>query len=278
MFGLIAGTETDIDTHLARLRQSGGRGRMAFDLQDPRYKDRSLAAYNIATMIPNVKDAKERQRISEELVDVLSHQVADSEESLQVYLLLAVGQLGQKGGLKALLARMESRSPRVRQGAVGGILSWPDRQAARVTVPALIEALNDADALVVAEASAALGELAETNDESATAALRDVLERGSSDMRDAAWNAALALARLGDEKAARIVAGVLLDRDALVEVAQLKRGMQDRVILSALSVADDMTDPKIWDKIRRLAADDPNLRVRSQALNLLARRDKDASG
>lgn len=275
MFGLIAGTESDIETHLARLRQSGGRGReLPMNMQDPRYKDRSLAAFNVATMIPSIQEPAERGRISGELIEILTTSVADHEETLQMYLLLAIGQLGQAGGLDVLMTHAGASSPRVRQGAIGGILSWQDRNAARATIPTLTTALADTDPLVVTEAAMALGQLAQPQDAGVVPALRGVLDRGSVQMRDAVWNAAVALARLGESKGSRIVVDVLLDRAALKEIAQADRGMQDRVILSTLEAAENMTDPRIWDKIKQLADDDPNPRVQAKARNLLTKRVK----
>jgi len=273
MFGWMAGGSADIETHLARLRQSGGSGRMAFDLQDPRYKDRSLAAFNIAAMIPSIKDPQKRAKLSSDLLHILKNSVGDHEETLQVYLLMAIGQLGQEGGLQLLINSSEASSSQVRQGAIGGILSWPDRQEAKVAVKTLTKALGDKSPLVVTQAAAGLGELASPQDQSVILALHVVLEHSDSDMRDAVWNAAIALARLGDEKGSTIVATVLLDRKALTQIADLDTGMQDRVMLSTLLVAKDMTDPRIWDKIKQLAAQDSNPRVQAQTRGLLMLRD-----
>lgn len=282
MFGLIAGADADIDAYLARLRQSGGSGRMAMNLQDPRYKDRSLAAYNIATLIPKIDDPAERKRISNELTDILENHIGSEEELINVYLLLAIGQLGQDGGLDVLIDHMDDKSPKARQGAVGGVMNWPDRTAARQAMPGLIRALQDPDPLVATQSAAALGAIAPRGDEQTIAALQEALQRVGSDMREAKWNAAVALARHGDPRGSRIVAAILLDRDELAKLSagtsgvdaqrNLDRGMQDRIILSTLSAAGEMTAPEIWSKIKSLAEQDPNSRVRSKASQLLLER------
>lgn len=278
LFGFLAGGKSDIHSNLLKLRQSSGKGRMAFDIQDPRYKDRGLAAYNIATLIPTIKDPVERARIAQELTDILRTNVGDDEDLLRVYLLLAIGQLGQDGGLAVLIDHLAMPRPDVRQGAVVAILNWPDRHGARVAVPALTAALGHDDEQVLATAAAALGELATSEDQAAILALRQVLERTGNAQREAKWNAAVALARLGDARGSAIVADLLLDREALSKLPAaetgaasrqpMPRGMQDRLILSTLMAAGDMTDPRIWGKIEGLA-NDPNGRVKTRAAELL---------
>jgi hypothetical protein len=287
MFGLLAGGQGDIDAYLAKLRQSGGAGRMAFDIQDPRYKDRSLAAYNVATMIPTIKDPAERQRISDELVAICRSHVGAEEHLLQSYLLMGIGQLGGDGGLDAILEQFAAEHPTVRMAAVQAVLAWPNSDQAHRAVGPLVDLLGDSDAMVLATASAALGELADESDRARMVpALQAILERTGADMRDAKWNAAVALARHGDAKGAAIVANVLLDREALSQLRvtatsgpdpqrQINVAEQDRVILSTLSAAGKMTDERVWAKIERLAEHDPNPRVRTEAQSVLDRRSAD---
>ena len=134
MFSVLAGAKDDIDTHLLKLRQSSGAGKLAMGLQDPRYKDRGLAAYNIATMIRHETDPDEKLRISTALAEILEQHVAPDEYVLQDYLLRALGQLGQPGGLDAIMERLDAPHPRIRQGAIGGVLSWPDTHEAPTSV------------------------------------------------------------------------------------------------------------------------------------------------
>lgn len=248
-FGKLAGAKESIDSHLARLRQSSGVGRIALGLQDPRYKDRWLAAYNIATMIPHTP-SHQKQRLSRELIDVLDHYAQPDEQLLTGYLLLALGQLGQPDALQAIIRYLESPQTQARQGAIGALLSWPNPQQARVAIPALSTRLAaDSDPLVQAQAAAALGELATPSDPGVTEALLQVMQAMGPDAREVRWNAAVALARLGDATGGRYVADVLLDRDTLAQqiatsstppagrplTAKELGAQQDRVILATLS-------------------------------------------
>lgn len=282
LFGWLAGAKDTIDNHLLKLRQSGGAGHLPFGLQDPRYKDRGLAAHTIATMIRSgqVSDPAEQQHLSAALTDILQHNVADHEVLLQAYLLIAVGCLGQQDALPVLFQGLQSPHAQVRHGAILALLSWPDVSAARSeAVPALQQRLADTDPAVRATAAAALGKLASPGDAQVIAALRQAMGPVDLALRESRWNAAVALARLGDADGSRFVATVLLDRAALAQLPAAETGPDtqktmppgtvDRVMLATLKAADTMTDPAIWDKITQIADHDPSLPVRQEAYRLL---------
>ncbi len=291
LFGKLAGGRDSIDNNLARLEQDSGGGRMAMGLQDPRYKERGLAAYNLATQIPAVKDPAERKRISDRLIVILREHVGPSERELHVYLLTAVGQLGQEGGLEAILPWLSAADAVSRQGAIRGVLSWPDAAQARRVRASLLPLLKD-DPAIAAEAAAALGELGKNDGVEASngdviAALRQAMNVVTTEQREVQWNAAVALARLGDEQGSAYVGDVLLNPEALAKLPQATSGpaaersmtiaTQDRLMLSVLASAGDMTDGKVWAKIKSIAdgEGDYRLGVRKAALELLNARSSE---
>ena len=284
LFAKLAGSTENIDTQLMKLRESSGEGRMALNLQDPRYKNRSMAAYNIATMIPAIKDPAERKRISNELVDILDHNLSadsDTDDKLYVYVLSAVGQLGQKEGLEAIVKRltMSGSRPMVKQGAIRGLLSWPRDEEAKQHAKSLLPLLADQDLNVSSMAAAALGQLGDGKDAATIAALKDAMTAAAEKSRDLRWNAASSLARLGDPEGSKFVAEVLLNRTALAKMevdgagstpqipagTTLPTNLQDQVILSALAASVTMNDPVVWAQIEKLRTDDPSLPVRTAA-------------
>ncbi len=280
LFGRLAGAKDSIDTHLLKLQQSSGAGKLAMGLQDPRYKDRGLAAYNIATMIRRLTDVKEKQRVSSALAKILQEHVADDEQLLQSYLLIALGQLGQEGGMKAILIGLQSAHPKVRQSAIAGILSWPDQETARLGLDGLLERLEDQNPAVRTAAAAALGRIAQQGDQRVIARVRTAMEASAGlVMREARWNAAVTLAKLGDAGGGRFVATVLLDREALSQMPAGESGrasedkmpivLQDRVILSTLASLAEVDSPLLWDQVRNLADNDPSRPVRNAARKLM---------
>ena len=99
--------------------------------------------------------------------------------------------------------------------------------------------------------------------------------------REVDWDIAIALAKLGDPKGSRIVAGLLLDRGELAQlVAEGGRGPndtlspaeQDRIMVYTLAAVPAMTDEQIWSKIRMIADTDTNSYVKTAAKEQLTRR------
>jgi len=280
MFGKVAGTADSIDDHIRRLQQSDpGQGKMAIGLQDPRYKDRMLEAYNIATLIPTIKSPEERQRVSAALVDTLEKHIQPDEDILQLYLLTAIGNLGQPGAFDHIYGRLDSPHLRAREGAISGVLAWPNEDEKRRAVPKLVRLLEDPDAMVRQKSAAALGSLGSPDNASVMEGLRAAMNSDGLAMREVVWNAAVALARLGDENGAKFVVNVLLDRPTLAKLPSgeeggtsrtLSRDKQDLVILSTLAATPKMPQAIVWDKIKSLADNETNRAVRSAARQLLA--------
>lgn len=277
LFGRLAGSRDSIENQLARLEQSSGGGKLALGLQDPRYKDRGLAAYNIATLIPTLDDPTQRLAISQRLARILAESVGPKEVELHVYLLTALGQLGQSDGLAVIEQWLTAPEPLSRLGAIRGLLSWPDIGVASALTPKLLPMLGDEPA-VAAEAAAAIGQLAGAGDDAAIEALRRAMNVAGSERREVQWNAAVALARLGDEVGSGFVADTLLDRAALARLpadgaaGAAGQGMsvaaQDRLMLAVLAAAADIADPRVRARVKAIASDDPSPVVRRAAVQL----------
>lgn len=312
LFGALVGRADRIEDVMTRLRTTSGAGNsLPGGLQDPRYKDRTHAALQLAAILPALKDSKDRNKLSVELQDVLRTSVGEQENELRYFLLMALGQLAQENSLAVLAESVSHPSEKARHGAVGGLLSWvgtkqqtilqlqsqgktpEDKQeleaaqqqldaALAIAVPAWVKGLKQADVRTKAFSSAALGRWAKRGDVQVVAALREVFEATGSENREAQWNAAVALARLGDPAGAKFVAEVLLTREALAKLAAvegdtasgrtLSAEQQQIVIISTLDSADAMTHRVVWERIAFLAREDPDGRVRNQASKVQAKR------
>jgi len=279
LFSALAGRQDSIDDQLMRLRQSSGGGKIGMGIHDPRYQERCRAAANIATRLPGIADETERQRISDELVDILRNTVSSEEHELQTYILVAVGQLGRAQGIAVIREKLQSDRAQIVQGAVGALGAVPDRDAARGAYPELLPLLAHGDADVRAMASATVAAFVEPSDEEAIAALRGAMQITGSEFLDAYLNAAVGLARVGDRRGSAVVAMRLLDREAATELLrdqfgtdvppQLLRARADQLMLRTLASAPNMTDEAIWDKIAVIADSDPSMEIRSAARQLL---------
>ena len=305
LFVWMASAEQTLDSDVAALRgcQGGGKGPMGF--QNPSQKDCWYAAFRLADRIDRIDDAEQRRELSDSLIEILDTGLPQDTGLLHKWLFVAIGRLGQEGGLAELISGMKASNDLARQGAVEGLLNWVNLQEiARGVLPdpsfdLLVQLLADQSPAVAELAAATLGEFAMPEHEYVVPALARVLEGEASGRRDVRWNAAVALARLGRHqprgehatqvaKGSRIVAHLLLDREALAlqrdgvvgdrANSPMAAGTQDYVILSTLLVAKDYTDDAIWDKIERLASEDQSRRVQTAARQrLLERKNRSKS-
>jgi HEAT repeat protein len=122
--------------------------------------------------------------------------------------------------------------------------------------------MSDDDPAVRKVAIFALGQ---TRDTSAIPALRPRLEDAVEDIR---WNAALALAVLGDPSGREVIAQ-MLDRSHLDRIEGITEDQKTAAIVNALQAVYLLRDATSIDKVRELSRSDPSLRVRDVALKTL---------
>lgn len=304
-FGSLAATEDKLDDQLIHLRQGSGYGkRLPGGVQDPRYKNRCLAAFNISQSIDQLEEPDRRAWLNGELIDILKNNVHPEDKELITYLLIAIGRLGEARpageptGLEIIVDHIEpdrgvtdsatdsseqGAIDQVNQGVIMAILSWPDREAAAVTLPHLIDLTGYSNPAVREVAVSAVGVLGKADEQDVIDALFEALRSTDSMYRESRWNAAVALAAFNRDEGVTFVLETLLNREALAQLPQdplkstekLMNGpSQDRVMLGTLAWAQRMTDEKVWQRVEELSEKDPSVSIRKAAIQLLEGRGK----
>lgn len=289
LFGSIASTPENLQAQLARLRQSSGVGRVVADLQDPRYKDRCQAAFQISVMIEKLKAPAERLELSRQLVEVLEKHVHKDEEDLQYWLILALGRLGQEGALEAILARADSPLLKVRISVMGAIMMWTDHDmaAVRAVLPRIVALLKDPYSEVRELAAGTLSKVALPADVQLIEPLKEAMASVGVDPNSRLYQAtiiycALALATMDVEQGVVYVADVLLNRQALAGMRAdisnksdvlMNANDQDYTIAASLYYVHRMKDERIWSRVKELSENDPSRSIRKAALQLMAERE-----
>ena len=258
-----------IESHLVVLERASG-------LEQGKWRALHALPGQIAAI--DKDDDAQRAQVHARLLDALEKGEPGKEGKVRRGVILLIGSLQRPDGLEAIAAYADSTHVFVRRAVVEAILQWDDRDQARRMISPLIGLAGDNDVFVKGYAAKALGRFAGPGDAPALEALRQVLRSDVHDHREASWDAAIALARLGDGEASEIVADVLLTREALAQLpadvsgevpGQMSPGQQDRVILLTLAELAAVTDPRVRAKIKDLATSDPNRVVRSAADNVV---------
>lgn len=248
LFGLVAHEDKSVDDYLAEVTGGGinepwqGALRLANKLQ----QDESLQG-----------DAATARRIS----SALEHPNAENAD-VRKFLVLALGRVGHPDSPTVLAGFLEDDEADVRLHALWGIgnIGPP---AATAVAPSVAGVLDDEDVGVRAYAAYVLGTLenAEVSSE-----LQVALNDPAAQVR---WNAAVALARLGDDTGLGELE-TMLDRERITELTELNDRQQQATLIAAIRGLSRLGAVELADELRDIRDHDPDLRVREAAREALA--------
>ena len=258
VFGLVATGPKDPRAILAEVRTGGG----LFNIK------RWQAAYALANALESEADlrrARSDPRFVTEVVALYRETEGKVGDDLLVrrYLAVALGRLGEARAVPELRRTVQA----------AGTAS--DAQTVIYSAWAL-GAIGDpaalADLMRLAESEdaglrkAAVHALGRFSAPEARAALAAALEDSAVDVR---WNAAVALARQGDDRATPVLLQ-MLDRERLAAMPELTPDQRDDAVMEAVRAAPGLRDPHLRAALERVRDADPSLKVREAARLALA--------
>jgi len=219
------------------------------------------AAFELTKVLQAHRDpALKDPRFVEEAVRTLKESASD-DPRVRRYLTLALGRLGDRAAVPALLEAARDAGPEgahpdpeTQIYAVWALGAIGDPQAE----PALVVLARSEDAGVRKTAVHALGSFPGP-------AARDALVAALADrVEDVRWNAAVALARRRDPAAAPVLLE-MLDRSRLARVPGMTEDQQVDALVQAVAAAAVVPDPGLRAAVERLRDGDPSLKVREAA-------------
>jgi HEAT repeat protein len=169
----------------------------------------------------------------DEAVPLLIEGSADEDPQVRIYSLWALGALAEPSSIATLESAVADPDPGIRKTAAYALGSFEDRPRA---VQALVPLIDDPVA-------------------------------------DVRWNAALALARLGDVSGVEVLEQ-MLDRRLLAQIPDITPLQQEEAMISALRALVALDAEIDRATLDRLADEDPSLKVRQAAIE--ARRGRGA--
>jgi len=304
LISLMAGRDPTIDEAITGLKSAGGE-RTGELLVGPGSKQRYLYAKTLTDKMKLGMTPEQREKLSNQIIDVLDHYTRPEEGEVEHFLLLALGrawqtdpQHPQADSAAAAAARHQAAQTLLRYAASKDI---PTRKAALLAmvyfrghdeevkqfVPILSATVsNESEDLDVRLAAAtALGPLASRDDRTAVDSLRSAMR--DSDPRDVelVWQSALSLAQLGQSDVADTILK-LLDRNELASVQvydretdpknpifrKLSEAEQERILINTMIGVEKYNVPAVQERLKKIAENDPSQRVRA-ALRSKAPRD-----
>lgn len=243
VFGLIAAEGKGAREYLDEIRTGGANRRWQ-------------AAFELSRLIQSGGDpALQDPRFVRQAVSLFEDAERD-DPKVRRYLALALGRLGDASAVPVLrTAARESDDAETRIYATWALGAIAD-PAAREDLLALA---GSDDGGLRKTAVHALGSYVDD------ARVRDVLETALRDVAvDVRWNAAVALALAGDERALPVVLQ-MLDRDRIASVADITPAQVEGALLQGVAAAAALGSSELEDPLEKLRTGDPSLGVREAA-------------
>ena len=252
IFGMIAAEGKGARDYLAEVRTGSANRRWQ-------------AAFELSKVLQARKDpALSDPAFADELATVFEQSAGD-DPRVRRYLALALGRLGSARALPPLL---EAVTPKVGAAvpdsetqiyAIWALGAIGDPKA----LPGLLALLRAEDPGVRKAAVHAVGAFAgDASREALAAALADPVE-------DVRWNAALALARRRDARAAPVLL-LMMDRAHLSTIPDLTPEQREDAIEQAVAAAGAVNDPALRRALEGLRDSDMSPKVRDAARRALA--------
>jgi hypothetical protein len=216
------------------------------------------SAFELAKVLNNPDAEPLTDSFKDQLTSAYERSIHD-DPLVRSYLAMAMGATKDPIFGDILIDGLEDKSLETRIAAIQS-LGMIQYSAAVKPINTLIQNSDTHSERLTA--TIALGMIGE---KSAVPYLRILLEDEEANIR---WDAAIALAKMGDNSGANIIEG-LLDREYLNQFKQIDPIEEKRVLMVAIKTASILFDKRFKDELNSLSKNDKDLSVRNAAIKAL---------
>jgi len=216
------------------------------------------SAFELAKILNNPDADPLTDSFKDQLISAYERSVHD-DALVRSYLAMAMGSTKDTTFGKILVSGLEDETLETRVAAIQAI-GFLKYYPATKLIRNLIETTDTQTEKLTA--TIALGMI---GDPSTIPHLKKLLEDEEANIR---WDAAIALAKMGDNSGAYIIEG-LLDREYLKQFKQIDPLEEKKVIMIAIKTASILFDKRFEDKLSLLSKNDQDLSVRNAAIKAL---------
>ena len=216
------------------------------------------SAFELAKVLNNPDSDALSSSFKDQLSSAYERSIHD-DPLVRSYLAMAMGATQDTTFGRSLINGLEDKRLETRIAALQA-LGMIKYAAAVNPISQLIEtADNESERLSVTISLGMIG------DNSAVPHLVTLLEDEEANIR---WDAAIALAKMGNDSGAYIIEG-LLDRDYLNKFSEIDPVEQNKVLMVAIKTASILFDKRFEDNLISLSKNDKDLSIRDAAIKAL---------
>lgn len=211
------------------------------------------SAFQLSKILAHPEFIPKDTRFKTELIHAF-HESRHDEALIRQYLALAMGRSGLEEFFKPLAESLIQEKEENLPAIIYALGMLKDKRA----VDSLISFLNHPQARIRSAAVVALGSIADSR----------VIEKLKVALNDpepnVQWGAALSLARMHSEEGKRIILK-LLDRNYFANFPEIDHYERNQIILMAIESIQNVNDPEFNARLKNLALNDENMKVRQLA-------------
>jgi len=216
------------------------------------------SAFELGKILSNPKLIPEGETFKKEMILTYKNSMNDNP-LVRTYLALGMGRTGDQYYGEALMAGIEDVDPNSRSAAINALGMIQYKPAIENIKKILKDKNSNEDRLTAVIALGMIG------DESVISDLKKLLFDEEPNIR---WDASIALAKLGDSSGINEILN-LLDRSYFDNYKNVDDWEIAQAMMIAIKITEKLIDDKFIPKLKYIAINDPNMKIRDSALKIL---------
>ena len=216
------------------------------------------SAFELGKILSNPKLIPEGETFKKEMVLTYKNSTNDNP-LVRTYLALGMGRTGDQYYGEALMAGIDDVDPNSRSAAINALGMIQYNPAVDNIKKVLKDKNSNEDRLTAVIALGMIG------DESVVDDLKKLLFDEEPNIR---WDASIALAKLGDSSGINEILN-LLDRSYFDNYKNVDDWEIVQAMMIAIKITEKLIDDKFIPKLKYIASNDPNMKIRDSALKIL---------
>lgn len=216
------------------------------------------SAFELGKILSNPKLIPEGETFKKEMILTYKNSMNDNP-LVRTYLALGMGRTGDQYYGEALMAGIEDVDPNSRSAAINALGMIQYKPAIENIKKILKDKNSNEDRLTAVIALGMIG------DESVVSDLKKLLFDEEPNIR---WDASIALAKLGDSSGINEILN-LLDRSYFDNYKNVDDWEIAQAMMIAIKITEKLIDDKFIPKLKYIAINDPNMKIRDSALKIL---------